>query len=704
MKWTACATRFALGASLLAMAQPGISYAEDKDEPAPTEAEAIADPATAELDGSLLSSANRVYTQADFTQYNPRTALDMVQRIPGFSVSGSDNSQRGLGQAKQNVLLNGQRVSGKSNDAATALSRIDAADVIRIEVLDGATLDIPGLSGEVVNIVYRASHVSGNYAWRPQIRQKLEDTWLNAEVSLNGRSGATEWSATLANASGRQGHWGPELVYDPDGELLIRREEFGRYNYDQPRIAGSLSRTATNGNVLNLNAAFQLAYQRNKITGDIFPVNGTESQEIFRNSEDEWNSEVGGDYEFKLGGGRLKLIGLQRFEHSPFKSSFEVVDGDSNRFLQTVDESESVLRGEYRWKKGAADWQVSLEGAYNRLDSEAQLFFTPAGQAEQEIPLPGANAVVDEKRSEAILTYGRPIAEGLTLQVNLGAEYSKIGVTGDAGSGSRSYVRPKGSISLAWRANPTTTVNATFERRVDQLNFYDFLAAVDLANDTGRATNIGLVPPQRWKARIEATKSIPGYATIKPFIQHDWIEDIVETIPVSDTEEALGNVDLATALFIGAEGTLQFGKLGIPGARLDFEGGWQHTNIKDPLTGEDRTLSSRLRHYYSLNFRHDIPNSDWAWGSSLDLYRQTPFRRLDSELLNFSTKENLNIFIENKDVAGLTVRATAVNLLNTKDALNRDVYVDRRDGPLAFSEVRRRGYGVLFFFSVTGSF
>ena len=91
MKWTACAARFALGASLLALALPGIAVAEEKDDPAPTEAEAIADPATAELDGSLLSSANRVYTQTDFTQYNPRTALDMVQRIPGFSVCGSDS-------------------------------------------------------------------------------------------------------------------------------------------------------------------------------------------------------------------------------------------------------------------------------------------------------------------------------------------------------------------------------------------------------------------------------------------------------------------------------------------------------------------------------------------------------------------------------------------------------------------------------------
>jgi hypothetical protein len=92
------------------------------------------------------SNQPQVYEPSFFARFAPKTAADMVGNIPGFSItSGSDD--RGFGQARQNVLINGRRVSGKANDARTALGRITAESVVRIEIVDGATLDIPGLSG-----------------------------------------------------------------------------------------------------------------------------------------------------------------------------------------------------------------------------------------------------------------------------------------------------------------------------------------------------------------------------------------------------------------------------------------------------------------------------------------------------------------------------------------------------------------------------
>ncbi|WP_265569525.1 TonB-dependent receptor plug domain-containing protein [Sphingomicrobium nitratireducens] len=694
-------TKFMLGASLAAMTLASPAFASG-DTPSETGEEAF-DPATSEVVGSQLALANRVFTYDDLAQYAPKSALDMVRQIPGFSISGTDQGQRGLGQASQNVLLNGQRMSGKSNDAASALSRIDAKDVIRIEILDGATLDIPGLAGSVANIVYRASSIGGNFSYSAQLRKNLPDTLYDAEVSLNGRSGATEWSASLSNESPRQGHWGPEYVYAPDGTLLLSRDEFGRYYGDQPRLRASLSRTALNGNILNFNATGALEHRRNSIAGDIFDPDGNAlGEELFRSSTRAWEMEVGGDYEFALGSGRLKTIGLQSFEHSPTINRFVAMNGNRDRFEQTLDSSESILRSEYRWKGGPADWQVSLEGAYNKLDSEAYLFLEPAGMDEFEIPLPGANATITEKRAEAIVSYGRPIAEGLTMQLNLGAEFSRLAVSGQAGEGSGEYVRPKGSLSLAWRASPTLSVNAEIERRVDQLSFFDFLAAVDLADDVDRGTNIGLVPSQRWRMRVEALKRVPGWGAIKPFVEYARIEDLIETIPISDTQEALGNVPLATALYIGGEGTLQLDKLGWRGAKIDFNGGWQDTRIEDPLLGTTREISARLRHNYNVNLRHDVPGSNWAWGAGISQFRQSPFYRLEQVSRSWNKTPNANLFVEHKDVAGMTVRASVYNLLDSTDNYWREAYVDRRDGPLAFRESRAREYGRIFAFSVSG--
>ena len=47
----------------------------------------------------------------------------------------------GLGQATGNVLINGERFSGKSTDIFTELGRISASNVARIEIVDGATLE-----------------------------------------------------------------------------------------------------------------------------------------------------------------------------------------------------------------------------------------------------------------------------------------------------------------------------------------------------------------------------------------------------------------------------------------------------------------------------------------------------------------------------------------------------------------------------------
>ena len=93
-----------------------------------------------------VASQAQVYEPAYFARFAPKTAADMVGNIPGFSINDSDDSDaRGFGQAKQNVLINGRRVSGKANDAETALSRISAESVVRIEIVDGAGLKIPGL-------------------------------------------------------------------------------------------------------------------------------------------------------------------------------------------------------------------------------------------------------------------------------------------------------------------------------------------------------------------------------------------------------------------------------------------------------------------------------------------------------------------------------------------------------------------------------
>ena len=58
----------------------------------------------------------QVFTPADFARFAPRSALDMVEKLPDFTLL-TVSGDRGLGQASENILINGERISGKSNDA-----------------------------------------------------------------------------------------------------------------------------------------------------------------------------------------------------------------------------------------------------------------------------------------------------------------------------------------------------------------------------------------------------------------------------------------------------------------------------------------------------------------------------------------------------------------------------------------------------------
>ena len=115
----------------------------------------------------------KTFLPADFTRFAPRNALDMLRNVPGFTIREA-TQERGLGTATGNVLINGQRISGKSNDVLTELGRIPASNVTRIEIVDAATLNVPGLSGQIANVFVKAD--SDAAASSPGVRNSASAT------------------------------------------------------------------------------------------------------------------------------------------------------------------------------------------------------------------------------------------------------------------------------------------------------------------------------------------------------------------------------------------------------------------------------------------------------------------------------------------------------------------------------------------------
>ena len=91
------------------------------------------------------------------------------------------------------------------------------------------------------------------------------------------------------------------------------------------------------------------------------------------------------------------------------------------------------------------------------------------------------------------------------------------------------------------------------------------------------------------------------------------------------------------------------------------------------------------------------------WGAGYFDERYSPNVRLNAIEHEYTGGAFVTAFIEHKNVAGFTVKLSYRNLANMTDGFNRTVFVDRRDGPVAFSEQRLRRFGRFFQLTVTGT-
>ena len=138
---------------------------------------------------ALASEAEpRSFERSYFDQFAPQTALEMLERLPGYSPEDA-NEARGLGQGGTNVLVNGEPVTGKGRTARARIAQIAASNVVKIEILDGASLGIPGFDGLVANIVTRRASLAGTVQWEPSFRQNTGPAYGNGTLSVSGSAG-----------------------------------------------------------------------------------------------------------------------------------------------------------------------------------------------------------------------------------------------------------------------------------------------------------------------------------------------------------------------------------------------------------------------------------------------------------------------------------------------------------------------------------
>jgi len=703
---------FLAGVALIP-AYPAFAQPVPAPTPAPTQpatTKPTTEPAVAPPPSEKIAGSKKVYVPADFARFAPRTAYDMLVQVPGFTIK-SASSDRGLGQASENVLINGERIANKSGGAVDELQRTAASSVDRIEIVDASSLGIAGLAGQVANVVLKAEKKGGGqFEWRPGFRAHFaKPDFYRGNISWTDSKGPVDYTFSVKDDTGRGALGGWVNIFDPAHSLTERRYQTIHNESNLVTFQTKFHYKGAHGSIGNLKLGYTPYWAPQHLFEDRFPVVGSPSHRSDIVKLDGFYYDINADYDFKLGPGRLKLIGVRHLDHEPLieKQIDSFIDGSPSTgilFTRNSHIGETIGRGEYGWKTGKNDWQVTFERAYNSLNQLGGLSILQPNGNFEPIDFPEGTGSVTEVRYESIVTFSRPLASNIDLQAAAGGEISWLDRVDDD-QPARRFLRPKGSVIVGWRPAKDWDVSLKARRKVGQISFYDFLAQPKLSDDRANSGNPDLVPPQSWEFETEVSHELGPWGKTLLNGHYYIVSDIIDIIPLANHGEGIGNLPHATRWGLESTSTINFDPMGWHGAKIDVNVGFEKTRVKDPLTGEFRQISGVQTSWINLSLRHDIPHSPYAWGveGNYGTYSGNWF------LTQYSrTVEGpwfVDFYVEHKNVFGMTVQAVVGNIFNARHRRTRTVYEDwRNTSPVAFYQTADQLIGPIFSFRVKGTF
>ncbi|MBL0967547.1 MAG: TonB-dependent receptor [Brevundimonas sp.] len=657
--------------ALLMTAAAGAAQAQSQPAPAPTPTPQ----AEAAQQGVL------VFEPAFFADQNPTTALDMVNRIPGFSVVDGDGS-RGFEGSVGNVLVNGSRPASKNDTGSSVLGRTLAGNVTRIELIRGgaAGIDMQGFS-VVVNVITRTQSsqqtiVTGNAV----LFDGGQDVY-GGSVQFTARDGDRSWGFTLSDgiSMSDSNGVGPVVRRSASG-VILRDEDFFndqtgggqslRLNYADAFLGGKIDLTGRYG------------------VGDFSNINLQTSPTVRRESlfsQDSTSGEFGAVYTRPLSS-RLNLETRFIHEFEDFESvstnrtRLSGVDSPEQRFVADGQSSETILRGLVRLEQTPAmTWEFGGEVAYNMLETEQA--FTVGGTP---IPLPSASVTVEETRGELFGKGTWRVRDDLTLEGGLRLEDSTISQSGDADQ-EKSFFFAKPRLLATWTPMANTQFRVRFEREVGQLDFGDFAASADLDEENVFGGNIDLEPEQRWISELTFERRFWEDGIVSIGLRHDEISDAIDVIPLDGGLSAVGNIGDGTLDQLVVNVTVPMDRFGFSGGRLGFRNTWNHTEVTDPTTGEVRPISNIRASQAVLTVSQDITSWKVQWGAAfIPLLGQAGY---DPDFKSaWRGHDYFEIWGEYKPTPTLSIRAQ-VNVWNDF-LIERTAYADRLTRPISYIETR----------------
>ncbi len=653
---------------------------------------------------SAESGGKRSFTPDFFAAYAPVNALDMVNRIPGFSIEESEG-RRGFGENAGNVLIDGDRPSSKSEDIKAILSRIPASQVARIELIEQAGGDGEAQGkGQLVNVIrLSTAALSGTYEVGLTKSQRRNIMPLG-EASATLKRGDTTYELNLDYYSEHQRSTGPEDFFTGARALTERRIYVGNSTYREATIGGGI-KTRIGGAKLNLNGTLSWSNGKDLRLGTITaPTGQAIGFESLATQEprQDIEYELGGDIEFALAPKLMtKFVALYTRESDKQFARILTTRGQATTLFEATNRnrpSEAVFRVQNDWS-AIADHKIQFgaELAYNRLDARFTGREVIGGGPEA---LSSSAVLVRETRLEPFLSDVWSISPSFKLESGVIVEFSKLTLGGDSAA-SRSFQFGKPRIVATWTANKATTIELRAEHQVAQLDFGEFATSVDLGQGNQvDAGNQDLVPQKVTTFSALVRHKFMDRGSIQLLGSYELLRDTQDLVPVSATDAAgnviffdgAGNIGNSRRWNAELEITLPFDwftkPLGVSGMELKYVGHYHGSRVNDPVTGLFRRASFRPEWHQTFEFRHDLPKVGVAYGFTVNVaapgkaYFVNQFRTQVE-------RENVEAFVEYRKWKVGTVKLQVFNATHTPFTRERTLYTGTRASGLVSQIIRR---------------
>tara|TARA_R110002096_G_scaffold416576_2_gene619386 strand:+ start:219956 stop:222157 length:2202 start_codon:yes stop_codon:yes gene_type:complete len=681
------------------------------------------------------------YDKNYFEKFAPVTLLDMLQRIPGvpeiLAMNREQNQQRnrqgaqsqgerGFGSGGDQILINGKRLAGKTNNIDDTLSRVSASQVLKVDLIRGATegLDVQS-QGLVINVTMNEGASTSTTFWKVTGRYYNGHNDVPPEllVSHSGSAGNLQYMLSGELKSTRGFMDRDELHYDAADVNTGEKAIENKIKDKATSLNANLSYGFEGGSELRLNGLFEPSTRtRNEIQIET----GSEPLHTVWDTLQEYDKwEVGGDYGTSLGAlgqfkalfvinrnKEVKTVDRQRDldTDNEFQYASEITDLNKSEKILRASTTKSIFRNQ--------SLEVGAEVAINTFDK----IFSDNRRSVAADPLlltTSDEVEITENRYEVFANHTYNIASNIVLQSSLITEFSKIvadnissGVPQPQRNTSFTYLKPR--LNLRYDASATDQVRMTAEKKVSQLDFNNFVTSFDQRTDQFVFGNTNIRPEQVWEfsAAYEHRFANDG-GSVEAEIFYRRYKDHITKVDFTEYQDAFGNpigveeffaldpdmalrdminftsksgnIDKATAKGVKLKSNLRLGFLGLSEAVIGLSYVYEKRRAIDQFTFERANFNRVSDHTFNFNFRHDVTDYEFSYG--LEGRVKNSFDNRDK---NYTWPWNqgmyLKVFAEKFIFNGIKLRLEAQQYeMGTGDSTLTFYYDQRR-----FNEVRER--------------